>query len=370
MAFGRMNPPTIGHAKLVDAIKSQPGDPFIFLSQTQKPKTDPLSFNDKLRYAKFFFPEVTIGNPEVKTIIQALQKIESLGYQQLIYVAGSDRISSFEELINKYNGKDYNFKSIKVVSAGQRDADAEGAEGMSASKLKKLAAEGKLEDWTDETGKKQPGFRSGVPEPKLADEMFAAVRKGMGVMDAVPAEGVQEENNILDPLRGAAAELFGKQPKEEAPEKIALDQAMEKYKNNPKGLKAWLMKNRNILVWLNTSGGQMMDIVKQRIRETTTAGGIASSMGSGNDFDDITLQRLLKFGAQIDMDKQKNPGEFIRVSDETKAAIAKARAQAKRNRVTNVPSRAHDKDGVHKQGFKPVKFPKSNSISNFKLADD
>ena len=192
MAFGRMNPPTIGHAKLVAAIKSQPGDPFIFLSQSQKPKTDPLSFNDKLRYAKFFFPEVTIGNPEVKTIIQALQKIESLGYQQLIYVAGSDRISSFEELINKYNGKDYNFKSIKVVSAGERDADAEGAEGMSASKLKKLAAEGKLEDWTDETGKKQPGFRSGVPKPEVADEMFAAVRKGMGVMDAVPAESVEE----------------------------------------------------------------------------------------------------------------------------------------------------------------------------------
>ena len=94
MAFGRMNPPTIGHAKLVDAIKSQPGDPFIFLSQSQKPKTDPLSFQDKLRYAKFFFPNVTIGNPEVKTIIQALQKVEALGYQQLIYVAGSDRFQS------------------------------------------------------------------------------------------------------------------------------------------------------------------------------------------------------------------------------------------------------------------------------------
>jgi len=183
MAFGRMNPPTIGHAKLVDAIKSQPGDPFIFLSQSQKPKTDPLSFEDKLRYAKFFFPNITIGNPEVKTIIQALQKVESLGYQQLIYVAGSDRLQSFEELLNKYNGKDYTFKSIKVVSAGERDPDADGAEGMSASKLKKLAAEGKLEDWTDENGKKQPGFRSGVPRPEIADEMFAAVRQGMGITE-------------------------------------------------------------------------------------------------------------------------------------------------------------------------------------------
>ena len=190
MAFGRMNPPTIGHAKLVDAIKSQPGDPFIFLSQSQKPKTDPLAFEDKLRYAKFFFPNVTIGNPEVKTIIQALQKVESLGYQNLIYVAGSDRIQSFEELLNKYNGKDYNFKSIKVVSAGERDPDADGAEGMSASKMRQAAADNDIES-----------FKQGVPEPKLADEMFAAVRQGMGVMDAVPAEGIEESENTIVPQK-------------------------------------------------------------------------------------------------------------------------------------------------------------------------
>ena len=181
MAFGRMNPPTIGHAKLVDAIKSQPGDPFIFLSQSQKPKTDPLSFQDKLRYAKFFFPNVTIGNPEVKTIIQALQKVEALGYQQLIYVAGSDRVQAFDELLNKYNGKDFTFKSIKVVSAGERDPDADGAEGMSASKMRQAAADNDLES-----------FKQGVPQQEVADEMFAAVRKGMGVMDAVPAESVEE----------------------------------------------------------------------------------------------------------------------------------------------------------------------------------
>jgi hypothetical protein len=190
MAFGRMNPPTIGHAKLVDAIKSQPGDPFIFLSQSQKPKTDPLAFEDKLRYAKFFFPNVTIGNPEVKTIIQALQKVESLGYQQLIYVAGSDRVQAFEELLNKYNGKDFTFKSIKVVSAGERDPDADGAEGMSASKMRQAAADNDIES-----------FKQGVPEPKLADEMFAAVRQGMGVMDAVPAEGIEESENTIVPQK-------------------------------------------------------------------------------------------------------------------------------------------------------------------------
>ena len=190
MAFGRMNPPTIGHAKLVDAIKSQPGDPFIFLSQSQKPKTDPLSFQDKLRYAKFFFPNVTIGNPEVKTIIQALQKVESLGYQQLIYVAGSDRVQAFDELLNKYNGKDFTFKSIKVVSAGERDPDADGAEGMSASKMRQAAADNDIES-----------FKQGVPQQEVADEMFAAVRKGMGVMDAVPAESIQEAENPKVPQK-------------------------------------------------------------------------------------------------------------------------------------------------------------------------
>ena len=176
MAFGRMNPPTIGHAKLVDAVKSQGGDPYIFLSQSQKPKTDPLSFQDKLRYAKFFFPEVTIGNPEVRTIIQALQKLNELGYDDLIYVAGSDRVDSFNELINKYNGVEYNFKSIKVVSAGERDPDADGAEGMSASKMRAAAAAGDIES-----------FKQGVPQQEIADEMFAAVRAGMGIKDEEPA---------------------------------------------------------------------------------------------------------------------------------------------------------------------------------------
>jgi hypothetical protein len=84
-----------------------------------------------------------------------------------------------------------------------------------------------------------------------------------------------EDKDLLDPLKGAYGELFGKQPKKEDPEKIALDQAMKKYKNNPKGLKAWLMKNRNIVLWLNTNDSKMLGIVKQRISETT-AGAVAA----------------------------------------------------------------------------------------------
>jgi len=200
MAFGRMNPPTIGHAKLVDAVKSQGGDPYVFLSQSQKPKTDPLPFTEKLRYAKFFFPGITIGHPEVKTVIQALQKINELGYENLIYVAGSDRVQAFEELINKYNGKDYNFNSIQVVSAGERDPDADGAEGMSASKMRAAAAAGDLDS-----------FKQGVPNPELADEMYAAVRQGMGIQEPVAAEDASpdEEDEFHRKLDNLVHQTFG-----------------------------------------------------------------------------------------------------------------------------------------------------------------
>ena len=181
-AFGRMNPPTIGHKKLADTVAAQKGDPFIFLSQSQKPKTDPLDFPTKLKLAQAFFPNVKVGDANVKTIIQALQKVEAMGYTDIIYVAGSDRIEDFTTLINKYNGKEYNFNSIKVVSAGERDPDADGAEGMSASKMRAAAASSDFE-----------AFVQGVPDKKLAQTMYDAVRNGMGVKDAETVEA-QGEN--------------------------------------------------------------------------------------------------------------------------------------------------------------------------------
>ena len=108
-AFGRMNPPTIGHAKLVDKIKSQDGEPFLFLTHTQKPKTDPLSFAEKVFFAEKSFSGIKIGDQSVKTIIDAMKFLEAKGYSDIIYVAGSDRVAQFEKLLNDYNGKDYNF---------------------------------------------------------------------------------------------------------------------------------------------------------------------------------------------------------------------------------------------------------------------
>ena len=186
LAFGRLNPPTIGHAKLVDAITAQEGDHYLFLSQTQKPKTDPLDFATKMKFAKQFFPGVNVGHNGVRTPVQALEMMQSLGYTDIIFIAGSDRVDGFQKLFDTYNGQPdktgkipFKFNSIKVVSAGERDPDADGAEGMSASKMRAAAAEGNLE-----------AFAQGVPDKKLAQTMYDAVRKGMGVKDEVPANEI------------------------------------------------------------------------------------------------------------------------------------------------------------------------------------
>jgi hypothetical protein len=176
-AFGRMNPPTIGHDKLVNKIKEVDGDHYLFLSQTQKPKDNPLPFDVKLEFAKKFFPGVNVGHPTVRTPIQMLQMLEKLGYTDIVYVAGSDRVEQFEKLFNDYNGKEYNFNSIQVVSAGERDPDADGAEGMSASKMRAAAASGDFDS-----------FAQGVPTPALAQKLYDAVRTGMGIKDTVSTE--------------------------------------------------------------------------------------------------------------------------------------------------------------------------------------
>jgi nicotinic acid mononucleotide adenylyltransferase len=152
-AFGRFNPPTIGHQKLlskvVDTAKGLNGKGYIFLSQKQNNKTDPLTFKEKQDYIKMFYPNLAIGDAGVKTIIQALQKIQAEGRTKIVMIAGSDRINEFDKLLKQYNGKPdkagndlYNFDQIDVISAGERDPDQEGASGASASKARDLANRG------------------------------------------------------------------------------------------------------------------------------------------------------------------------------------------------------------------------------------
>jgi hypothetical protein len=168
LAFGRMNPITIGHNKLAETIKSIPGDGYIFLSHKQNSKTDPLNFETKLKFAKECFPGITVGDSSVRTIIEAIKKVNSLGYTELVYVAGADRVDEFTKLLNAYNNKEYSFESITVVNAGQRDPDADGVEGISASKLREAAVNNDVNT-----------FLAGTPLNKFSLEMFNAVRNSM-----------------------------------------------------------------------------------------------------------------------------------------------------------------------------------------------
>lgn len=191
-AFGRMNPPTIGHKKLVDKVSSIPGDHFVFLShasgnKTQKPGTkqyenkDPLPFSDKLAFVDVSFPTVTVGHESVKTVMDAMKKLQADGYTDVVMVAGSDRVDDFTELLNKYQGQEYDFNTIEVVSAGERDPDAEGADGMSASKMRAAVRSGDFES-----------FKQGAASPQIAKPMFDMLTKILK-QNPMPGDAFNEE---------------------------------------------------------------------------------------------------------------------------------------------------------------------------------
>lgn len=146
MTYGRMNPPTVGHAKLIDHVLSQPGDHHVFVSHTQDNKKNPLNGPEKVSYLQKMYPHhkdvFDYSTKEEPSIIHMAKRLHAKGYKHLHVVVGGDRVDEMHKLIHKYNGKEYNFKSIKVTSAGDRDPDAEGTEGMSASKMRAHALSG------------------------------------------------------------------------------------------------------------------------------------------------------------------------------------------------------------------------------------
>ena len=187
MAFGRMNPPTIGHEKLVNRVKQIAHDykapHHIIISHSVDAKKNPLDIKRKLVHAKRFFPGANIeaSSKEQPTFLQHAARLHAMGHDHLVMVAGSDRIPEYEKKLHQYNGKGpgklYNFKKIEVKSAGHRDPDAEGAEGMSASKMREHAHNNDFISF-------KKGVPAHVPE-KHARELFRDVRKGMGLHESV-----------------------------------------------------------------------------------------------------------------------------------------------------------------------------------------
>ena len=148
ITFGRFNPPTIGHEKLLDKVakeaKTSGGEYRIYPSRSEDPKKNPLDAGTKIKYMRQAYPDhanAIVDSPDMRTIFDVLSALDADGYSSVNIVVGGDRVSEFNSLAQKYNGDLYKFDEIKVVSAGGRDPDAEGVEGMSASKLRKAAAE-------------------------------------------------------------------------------------------------------------------------------------------------------------------------------------------------------------------------------------
>jgi hypothetical protein len=176
IVFGRFNPPTVGHQKLLSVAKtaSAGGDLKIYPSRTQDPKKNPLDPDMKVSYMKKMFPdfeENIINDSNMKSIFDVLINANEEGYKNVNIVVGSDRQAEFENLANKYNGNLYNFDLIDVISAGVRDSDAPGVEGMSASKMRKAVVDDDFKT-----------FRRGTPKI-LSDAdtraLFNSVRQGM-----------------------------------------------------------------------------------------------------------------------------------------------------------------------------------------------
>jgi len=189
VAFGRFNPPHLGHLQLMDtaaaSAEAEGSDYMIVPSRSQDPKKNPLDPDTKVTIMRQMFPqhgERIANDVSTRTIFDVLKKAHNDGYANVRIVGGADRVKEFEKLSNNYNGNLYNFDNIEVVSAGDRDPDSEGVEGLSASRMRLAAAEGDFKT-----------FRSGMPpemRPKDVRAIFDTVRMSMGIQDVV-AEGWQ-----------------------------------------------------------------------------------------------------------------------------------------------------------------------------------
>ena len=332
LAFGRMNPITSGHEKLVktvkDIAKDVGGSHHIVLSHTQDSQKNPLSGAQKLQHAERAFQgtNFSVSSKEHPTFLQHAAKLHKQGVTHLHMVAGSDRVPEYKKKLAQYNGKHegalYNFKKITVHSAGQRDPDAEGVSGMSASKMREHAKNNKFTE-----------FKKGVPSSmshEHAKQMYNDVRKGMSLKESIDDEfeellneGVHDKaifkvvflaggpgsgkDYVLDnTLAGhGLTELNSDKALEFLMDKKGLDKTMptsEKTKRDLVRGKAKSMTElrqrlaiygRNGLI-INGTGDDVEKIakIKNRLEEL----GYESSMLMVNTADDVSMQRNIERG--------------------------------------------------------------------------
>jgi nicotinic acid mononucleotide adenylyltransferase len=196
-AFGRFNPPTVGHEllvkKVLEVAKQSKADHVIYASRSQDPKKNPLDVKTKVTVLRKMFKgaKFEAANDNVRTFMEVAAELSNKGYKDVVMVAGSDRVPEYQKLLDKYNGQDFHFDSVKVVSAGERDPDADGASGMSASKMREAAHKNDFKT-----------FRQGIPESlsdREAKELMLKVRRGMSIKEYIelPVDALFE-NELLE----------------------------------------------------------------------------------------------------------------------------------------------------------------------------
>lgn len=195
VVFGRMNPPQVGHGlvvkKVIDTSTKLNADHMIVLQATQDQKKNPLQAERKVFWAKKMFPGANIvaANKQMRTIIEVAKSLSGK-YSNLVVVAGSDRLFEFQTLLDKYNGRDYNFDSIEIVSAGERDPDADGAAGMSATKMRQAAVDDNV-----------AAFKSGIGPNLKASEiktLMREIRVGLGLNEQTGLTWQQFKSSIIN----------------------------------------------------------------------------------------------------------------------------------------------------------------------------
>ena len=332
MAFGRMSPPTTGHEVLVnkvkDVAKSVGGNHSVVLSHTQDKDKNPLSSADKLKHAKRFFSKTNLStsSKDSPTFLSHAEKLHKQGVTHLHMVAGSDRVPEYQKKLAQYNGsgegKLYNFKKITVHSAGERDPDAEGTAGMSASKMRAHASSGNFKEF-------KKGVPAHVPEHH-AKEMFHDVRRGMQIKESINEEfesllfeGVHDKaifkavflaggpgsgkDYVLDnTLAGhGMTEMNSDKALEFLMDKEGLDKTMPASEEDKKNIVRSRAKNitelrqrlailgRNGLI-INGTGDDVEKIAK--IKKELESVGYESSMMLVNTADEVSKQRNIERG--------------------------------------------------------------------------
>jgi predicted kinase len=301
-SFGRFNPPTTGHAKLVDKLKkeSKGDDVLLFTSHSNDRQKNPLSHKDKIKYLRRFFGRIVV-DANARTVFDVANELHYKGYKKIRMVVGSDRIKEFDMLLNKYNGVKarhgfYKFDSIEVVSAGERDSNSDDVSGMSASKMRAYAEKGDFEN-----------FSQGVPTRNKRDKelLYKDIRKGMGIAEGTLPHYMVEDlitEGVYDPGIFKAV-FFSGGPgsgKSTVVDKLSLKALGLKLVNTDKAFENGL-KKAGLTLDLRGADFDKIDPIRAKAKKITTKNMDDYIMGRLGMIFDTTSANLTKVKKYVEM---------------------------------------------------------------------